>query len=105
MNKESKKRKYISEELTNSTKNRAENFKECSITAIINLGIPHVGEQIFSSLDTDELIQFLEVSEPWKILIENVLFKRWKGRILEACTDGKTHVVKILLSNQQWRKT
>ena len=105
MNIVSLKRKSISEDLTKSKhQKRFENVKEarnkdCTINNIINLGIPHVGEQIFSSVDTNELIQLIEVSEPWKVIIENVLLRRWNGRIYEACKDGKTEIVKILLAN------
>ena len=43
---------------------------------VINLGIPHVAEQIFESIETQELIECLKVSETWKVLAENVLIKR-----------------------------
>ena len=68
---------------------------------VINLGIPHVSEQIFESLETQELIKCLKVSETWKILAGNVLLKRWKGKMdgkmLEACKNGVTEVVQLLL--------
>ena len=41
-----------------------------------NLGIPHVGELIFESTDTPGLVNFLDVSQTWKELDENVLNKR-----------------------------
>ena len=66
---------------------------------VINLGIPHVGELIFESITTPELINCLEVSETWKVLAENVLIKRWKGRILQACNRGYIKVVRLLLDN------
>ena len=74
---------------------------------IINLGIPHVGELIFESLEDEELVKCLEVSQTWKILAENVLFKRWRYKIFEACENGKGEVVKILLErldneNNEW---
>ena len=50
---------------------------------IINIRMPHLGEQIFQSLNTDDLLCFLKVSETWKILAENVLLKRWKCKIFE----------------------
>ena len=50
---------------------------------VINLGIPHIGERIFGSFDTPGLKNFLEVSETWKVLAENVLIKRWKGKMFE----------------------
>ena len=64
---------------------------------IINLGIPHIGELIFESIDTPGLFKCLEVSETWKVLAENVLIKRWKGKMLEACKSGETKVVQLLL--------
>ena len=64
---------------------------------IINLGIPHVGEQIFENIETHELIKYLKVSETWKILAENVLVKRWKGKMFEACQIGETKIVQLLL--------
>ena len=64
---------------------------------IFNRGLPHVGEQIFESLDTPELINCLEVSETWRELAENVLIKRWKGKVIEACKNGETKIVQLLL--------
>ena len=67
---------------------------------IINLGIPHVAELVFESIDTPGLFQCALVSETWKVLAENVLLKRWKGRFFEACKNGETKVVKLLLENK-----
>ena len=64
---------------------------------VINLGIPHIGELIFESIDTDGLFQCLSVSETWKVLAENFLMKRWKSRMFEACIRGVTQIVKLLL--------
>ena len=66
---------------------------------IINLGIPHVGEEIFERLDTPGLFQCALVSETWKVLAENVLIKRWKGRMFQACNRGYIKVVRLLLDN------
>ena len=66
---------------------------------VINLGIPHVGEQIFESMDTPGLINCLEVSQTWKVLAENVLIKMWKGKMFEACQNGETKVVQLLLEH------
>ena len=66
---------------------------------IINLGIPHVGEKIFRGIDTPGLIKCLEVSQTWKELAGNVLVKRWKGKMFEACRDGETKVVQLLLEH------
>ena len=43
---------------------------------IINLGIPHVGELIFESIDTPGLIECALVSETLKILAESVVLKK-----------------------------
>ena len=57
-------------------------FSICfNMDKIINLGIPHVAELVFESIDTPGLIKCLEVSETWKVLAENVLIKRWKGKM------------------------
>ena len=64
---------------------------------VINLGIPHVAELIFESIDTPGLIKCMEVSETWKELAGNVLIKRVKGKIFEACKNGETKVVQLLL--------
>ena len=56
--------------------------------------MPHVGEQIFESIDTPGLINCMEVSETWRELAGNVLIKRWNGKIymqiFEAFKRGKT---------------
>ena len=70
---------------------------------IINLGIPHVGELIFESIDTPELIKCLNVSETWRELAGNVLIKRSKGnmyiKIFDACKSGNTKVAQHLMVN------
>ena len=107
MNKLTNKRKNISEDLPNSKQKRFEEDKETeskdignywTINSIINLGVPHVGEKIFSSIETNQLVQWLKVSKRWTVLIENVLLKRWRERIFDACKDGKTEIVKIRCS-------
>ena len=45
---------------------------------IIKLGIQHVAELVFDSFDTSDLINYMEVSETWKVLAEDVLIKRCK---------------------------
>jgi len=68
---------------------------------VINIGIPHVGEQIFESVKPSDLVRFFEVSQTWKALAENVFRKkklnRWKGRMLEVCISGNTNIVELLL--------
>ena len=67
--------------------------------SIINFGIPHIGEHIFANLETDDLLQCLEVSQAWKVLAETVLLLKWKDKLFEACETGKTEIVKLLLEN------
>ena len=71
---------------------------------IINLKIPHVGEQIFQNLKPHNLIQLCTVSETWKTLIENVLVKKWRGKLSEAWTGtfyrGKIEVLEVLLKHE-----
>ena len=71
------KRKTSSEKPSNWKKNQkvCEN-KNANIDMVINENIPHVGEQIFESIDTEELIQFLKVSSTWSSLAQKVLRKR-----------------------------
>ena len=64
---------------------------------VINLGIPHVGELILESIDTPGLFHCTLVSETLKVLAENVLIKRWKGKMFQACQNGETKVVELLL--------
>ena len=68
---------------------------------VINLGIPHVGENIFENIDTEELLQCLLVSQTWKILAESVLVKRWKSKIFEACKNGKAKILQLILEHSE----
>ena len=68
---------------------------------VINDRIPHVGEKIFRSVDSDSLIQCLSVSTYWQELAKNELLKRWKRKIFEACKSGKTEIVKLLLEEEE----
>ena len=38
---------------------------------IINIGVPHIGEQIFEELDNQSLTKCREVCNFWKKLIDN----------------------------------
>merc|ERR1711983_181660 len=46
-------------------------------------------------------IQCLSVSTTWQDLAENVILKRWKSKIFEACKSGKTEIVKLLLEHEE----
>ena len=86
------------EELTKKAEN--EKVDPEGMNKVINLNIPDIGEKVFSSLDTDDLVKLLPVSKTWKELIENVSIKRikrWRGKIYDACKDGQMEVVKLLL--------
>ena len=94
------KRKYSFEDFSKRKKIRLGKRKEeINLDNVINLGMPHIGEQIFESLRTDDLFGFLKVSETWKILAENILLKRCKGKMFEACQNGHSEVVKLLLEH------
>ena len=77
----------------------ADDLNQIDGKIMINPGIPHLGEQIFESLDTDDLIQCLKVSKAWKSLAEKILLKRWKSKFLTACKDGKAEIVRILMDD------
>ena len=65
---------------------------------VINLRIPHIGEQIFQSLSTNEIFPCLEVSRTWRVLAANVVLGR-NDALLMACKNGHQDVVKILLEH------
>ena len=68
--------------------------------SIVNLGIPHIGEQIFQNLKMDDLLQCLEVSSAWKTLAMNVFpFDQWKGKLNEAVLRGYFNIVKVLFEH------
>ena len=62
------------------------------IDKLINLRMPHIGELMFECLDTNDLVQCLKVSQTWKVLAEDVLLKRWKGKMYVACKIGETQL-------------
>ena len=66
---------------------------------IINLNIPHIGEQIFENFEDEELIRLLSVSETWRVLASNVLLQRWRGNFADACCDASPELLKFLLAN------
>ena len=68
---------------------------------VINLGMPHVSENIFENIGTDELCQYFLVSQTWKVLAENVLLKRWKSKLFQACKSGKAKIVQLLLEHYE----
>jgi len=100
------KRKYSFEDFSQKKKIRLSKRKEeINLDNVINLRMPYIGEQIFESINTDDLFCVIKVSETWKILAENVLLKRWKGEMLQACKIGKTKVVKLLLEHYKSEKS
>ena len=85
---EKKRKQSADEALTDCKKSRKDNGNVTSLNKIINLGMPHIGEHIFKSIDTPGLTKCLEVSETWQELAENVLIKRWK----QGGTDSLVYV-------------
>ena len=68
-----------------------------SISTIINIGIPHVSDSIFGHLSDSDLIQCQNVSKLWKLICQDVIYKRWKGNLLKPFIDGNVGVGKVLL--------
>ena len=77
---------------------------ESPIEMIINLRIPHIGENIFSHFNTEELIQLLFVSETWRFLAENALLQRFRGQTFKASQKRKTEILKVILERAQIMK-
>ena len=69
------------------------------IDTIINVAIPHVAEDIFKNLSDNDLIQCRQVSKTWKVFAEKFLLPKWRGKLWEACREGKTEIVSLLLDN------
>ena len=65
---------------------------------VINLGTALIAEQIFASLDTETLMQYQDVSQTWKVIIEGILIKR-KDSFLMACKLGNLKIVKLILEH------
>jgi len=74
---------------------------------IINLSIPHIGEQIFESISTPNLLQIQAVSLTWSSLVTNVLDKRWKdyhtwkNRLVEASEKGLLDIVQMVVEHPE----
>ena len=69
---------------------------------VINLWIPHVGEQIFGNNDTHDVLQFRQVSKTWKVIAEKVLNtkdRHGKNAFYLACQNGNDHNVRLMLEN------
>ena len=69
------------------------------ILEAFKIGDTTVAQLLMEELDDEELFQCASVSETWKDLAENVLIKRWKGKMLKACRNGKTKIVQLLLEH------
>ena len=102
MNQVSKKRGNISTESGEPKKPRFARFSEnirslCTIGEVVNIGIPHVGEQIFQHLNADDLIQCMKVSKVWHVLAEKVFLR--SDPLLEAARAGRKDIIKFVLEN------
>ena len=96
------KRKNTYEESPESKKRCIETTKEdaTTIEAVINDCIPHIGEQIFESLDPDDLTQCLKVSTSWRALAAQILpLKKLKTCFVKACENGQKDIGKVLLEH------
>ena len=59
---------------------------------VINLRMPHIGEQVFENFETQKLIECALVSDAWKVLAERILLKRWTGKLFEVCASGNVEI-------------
>ena len=64
---------------------------------VIDLSIPHVGQQIFAHLRAEQLIENMKVSRTWKVLAQNALIQKFKGNFSSACTRGLPEIVQRIL--------
>ena len=61
---------------------------------------PHIGELILEHLDDTELILCRSVTKACKETAEELLVKRWKDHVIDACDDHQNSqiiIVKLLL--------
>ena len=69
----------------------------------VNKEIPQTDEKALENLTTDELFKVLEdaQTEVQKSvrLAEKILLTRWKSKMFEACQNGRTKIVKMLLEH------
>ena len=66
---------------------------------IINLGIPHVAEQIFEPFGIKDLNECLRVSETWKEIGGEFAVKKWKDNFHWPVHYGATEIVQVLLDH------
>ena len=57
--------------------------KHLKMDKVINLTFEHIGETIFETIETVDLLHLRLVSSTWKELIDNVLVKRFKERLVK----------------------
>ena len=71
---------------------------------VMNYEIPHILEQILGFLDTPTLMRCAQVSKTWKVPAQKIrehldifLVHEWKSNPMQACVEGKTYIIRLLL--------
>ena len=80
------------------------------MNSIINIGLPHIAEQIFNQLSTESLFKCRQVSETWQRLVERILVERQvqldtdhldRTVFISACRQKDAAVVQLLIQNAE----
>ena len=66
---------------------------------IINLGIPHVAEQIFEPFGIMDLNECRRVSETWKAIAGEIVLNGWKDHVFWPVYYGATEIVQLFLDH------
>ena len=66
---------------------------------VINLGIPHVAENIFGNLTDDQLLECLKVSKTWENIAQELLILRWRDDLSVPLCRGLTNIVQGMLEH------
>ena len=70
---------------------------------VMNYEIPHILEQILDLLDVSALMHCTQVSKTWReparARRDLLLVQKWKERPMSACMEGKTYIMKLLLTH------
>ena len=68
---------------------------------VINLGIPHVAENILAHLTDDQLLECLKVSKTWENIAQELLILRWRDNLQVPIQKGLTNIVQGMLDHPE----
>ena len=69
---------------------------------VVNLGIPHVAENIFGNLTDDQLLECLKVSKTWESIALEIIALRWRDIFDDLSVPicrGLTNIVQCMLEH------